>query len=589
MPGAGQARIERFDFTKDGIGSWTDDAGRHRNWPVVYTLNNTREVYVGESLNALGRMKQHLESPDKKSLEAVRIVIDDTYNKSVCLDLESFLIRMFSGDGKLQVLNRNDGVTNADYYNRQDYQAKFKQIFDELRDQGLFAKRIPEIENSDLFKLSPFKALNRDQEAVIEDLLDGLFSDLTAANESTAVVEGGPGTGKTIVAIYFIKLLQDIARRTDQDNPEAESVFSDFFLPGHAELLAGARIGLVVPQQSLRKSIQKVFAKTPGLTKDMVVTPYDVAKSGADYDVLVVDETHRLTQYGAQAHGSLTARFKQHSQELVRDGEDWRDLTQLDWIMRRSRHQVFLLDEGQGVRPIDVPELDLLRLRERAGEDRSYRLRSQMRVSAGDDYVAHVREALSGIGPFTGRDFGDYDLRFYGDFSAMRRAILARNREEGLARLVAGYAWKWVSNKGAGHDIEIDGVELCWNRTATDWINSATSAEEVGSIHTVQGYDLNYAGVIIGPDLFYDTAANSIRFDRDNYFDAKGKAQANNLRGVTYGDDEILEMVKNVYAVLLTRGIRGTYVYVCDDALREHLRPFFTPAAGPTSEEFQDA
>lgn len=589
MPGAGQARIERFEFTRDSIGSWSDDDGRHRNWPVVYTLNNTREVYVGESLNALGRMKQHLESPDKKSLKAVRIVIDDTYNKSVCLDLESFLIRMFSGDGKLQVLNRNDGVTNADYYNRRDYQAKFRQIFDELRDQGLFAKRIPEIENSDLFKLSPFKALNTDQEAVIEDLLDGLFSDLTAANESTAVVEGGPGTGKTIVAIYFIKLLQDIARRTDQDNPEAESVFSDFFLPGHAELLAGARIGLVVPQQSLRKSIQKVFAKTPGLTKDMVVTPYDVAKSAVDYDVLVVDETHRLTQYGAQAHGSLTARFKQHSQELVRDGEDWRDLTQLDWIMRRSRHQVFLLDEGQGVRPIDVPELDLLRLRERAGEDRSYRLRSQMRVSAGDDYVAHVREALSGIGPLEDRDFGNYDLRFYDDFSAMRRDILERNREHGLARLVAGYAWKWVSNKGAGHDIEIDGVELCWNRTATDWINSATSVDEVGSIHTVQGYDLNYAGVIIGPDLFYDTATNSVRFDRDNYFDAKGKVQANNLRGVTYTDDEILEMVKNVYAVLLTRGIRGTYVHVCDDALREHLRPFFTPTAGPIQEEFQGA
>lgn len=578
MTDAASARIERFDFSKDSIGSWTDPDGRHRNWPIVYTLNNQRQVYVGESLNALGRMRQHLESPDKSQLKAVRIVIDDTYNKSVCLDLESFLIRMFSGDGRYEVLNRNDGVTNADYFNRQDYQHKFREIFDELRSQGLFAKRIPEIENSDLFKLSPFKALNIDQEAVIEDLLEGLFQDLEIGAGSTAVVEGGPGTGKTIVAIYFIKLLQDIARRTDQDNPEAESVFSDFFLPGHSELLANARIGLVVPQQSLRKSIEKVFAKTPGLSRDMVLTPFDVAKSAGLYDVLVVDETHRLTQYGAQSHGSLIKRFAMHSQDLALDGEDWTELTQIDWIIRKSRHQVFLLDQGQGVRPIDVPEADLQKLRSVADAERTYRLVSQMRVRAGDDYVAHVREALSGMGPGQRRDFGDYDLRFFDDFREMHEAILQRNREHSLARLIAGYAWKWQSSKGASHDIEIDGVQLCWNRTDKDWINSTTSVEEVGSIHTVQGYDLNYAGVIIGRDLYFDRESQTIKFDPDNYFDAKGKARNNNLRGVSYSDDDILEMVKNVYAVLLTRGIRGTYVYVCDEALREHLRPFFTPS-----------
>lgn len=113
MPEAAGSRVERFRFTKDSVGSWHDAEGRHRNWPVVYTINNRREVYIGESLNALGRMRQHLESPEKAGLEAVRIIIDDTYNKSVCLDLESFLIRMFSGDGRYEVLNRNDGVTNA--------------------------------------------------------------------------------------------------------------------------------------------------------------------------------------------------------------------------------------------------------------------------------------------------------------------------------------------------------------------------------------------------------------------------------------------------------------------------------------------
>jgi DUF2075 family protein len=107
-----------------------------------------------------------------------------------------------------------------------------------------------------------------------------------------------------------------------------------------------------------------------------------------------------------------------------------------------------------------------------------------------------------------------------------------------------------------------------------DWINSPTSLEEVGSIHTVQGYDLNYAGVIIGPELRWDERVGRLRLDRSNYFDRKGKAR-NGLLGIEYSDDDVLALVRNIYRVLLTRGMRGTYVYVCNPALRERLRPFF--------------
>ncbi len=575
--GEPRTRIETFEFTRAAVDAWQDAEGRHRNWPVVYTMNDNSSVYVGESLNAVSRFHQHLETSAKNHLRAVRIVIDDTFNKSVCLDLESFLIRMFSGDGRFQVLNRNDGVTNADYYERHRYQTTFKEIFERLRSDGLFAKRIPEIENSDLFKLSPFKALNEDQEAVIEDLVDGLFTDLAADRQSTAVVEGGPGTGKTIVAIYLIKLLVDIRNGNDQDNPDAESVFSDFFLPDHRALLKDARIGLVVPQQSLRKSIQKVFAKTPGLSKDMVLTPYEVAKHAEPFDLLVVDETHRLTQYGAQAMGTLTASYREVSQRLALPGEDWTTLTQVDWIVRRSRHQVFLLDEGQGVRPIDVDGAALTQLRQDArSSDRAYRLSSQMRVRAGDDYTIFVRQLLSGVPTPLQTDFGDYDLRFFDDFAAMRQEIFDRNAEHGLARVVAGYAWRWRSRRDpSAFDIEIDGIGMCWNRTDRDWINSPSSIHEVGSIHTVQGYDLNYAGVIIGRELYFDPDEQRIKFNPASYFDTKGKTRNNKLRGITHTVDDIAEMVKNAYSVLLTRGIRGTYVYVCDEALREHLRPHF--------------
>jgi len=556
-----------------------DASDRHRNWPVVYTLTNTNEVYVGETVNAAARMRQHLDATEKQHLQEVRIILDDTFNKSACLDLESHLIRWFSGDGRLEVLNRNDGVTDANYFQRETYREQFEHIFEQLRAQGLFAKRIPEIINSDLFKLSPFKALNDDQEAVIEDILEALFQDLASGTNSTAVIHGGPGTGKTIVAIYLLKLLADIRARNDVDTGESDTPFSEFFTEGYPQLLASARIALVIPQQSLRKSVKNVFKRTPGLTEDMVLTPYEVAKSPTPFDLLIVDETHRLTQYAAQAMGTLTKSYREISQRLARPGEDWQTLTQIDWIIRSSRHQVFLLDEGQGVRPADVPHQSLGTLRSTARDaDRRYRLRSQMRVAAGDDYLTFVRGLLSDDGPDAVAGFSGYDLRFFDRADAMYQAIREREAEYGLARLVAGYGWKWNS-KGASEDdlvwdIEADGLRLCWNRTATDWINSPSSIGEVGSIHTVQGYDLNYAGVIVGPELYLDRATGRIRLNRDSYFDTKGKA-ANNLRGITYSDEEVLEMVKNAYNVLLTRGMRGTYVYVVDPALRAHLRRFF--------------
>ncbi|MCR6711420.1 MAG: DUF2075 domain-containing protein [Demequina sp.] len=574
-----QARIERHPFTPQALAAWQDATNRHRNWPVVYTLTNTREVYVGETVNAAARMRQHLDAKEKQHLEEVRIILDDTFNKSACLDLESFLIRMFSGDGQLTVLNRNDGVTDANYFQRETYREQFEQIFEQLRTQGLFAKRIPEIVNSDLFKLSPFKALNADQEAVIEDILEGLFRDLEANADSTAVIQGGPGTGKTIVAIYLLKLIADIRARNDVDTGESDTPFSEFFTEGYPQVLAGARIGLVVPQQSLRASIKKVFKRTPGLSVDMVLTPYEVAKSPTPFDLLIVDETHRLTQYAAQAMGTLTKEYREISKRLARPGEDWEDLTQIDWIVRSSRHQIFLLDEGQSVRPADVPHAALEALRANARDsERRYRLRSQMRVAAGDDYLAFVRGLLSDKEPDAVAGFSGYDLRFFDRADAMYQAIREREAKHGLARLVAGYGWKWNS-KGASEDefvwdIEVDGLRLCWNRTAADWINSPTSIREVGSIHTVQGYDLNYAGVIIGPELYLDRVAGRICLNRDSYFDTKGKA-ANNLRGITYSDEDVLAMVKNAYNVLLTRGMRGTYVYVVDPALRAHLRRFF--------------
>ncbi|GAB2753707.1 GIY-YIG nuclease family protein [Sinomonas soli] len=150
-------RIEHLALDNESVRVWAAGDSRHRNWPVVYTLNNDNSIYVGESLNAATRMTQHITN-GRGSLNAVRVIVDDRFNKSACLDLESYLIRFFAGDGKFTVENRNEGITDADYFDRGRYHQTFGQIFETLRKEGMFSQTIPQIVNSDLFKLSPFKA-----------------------------------------------------------------------------------------------------------------------------------------------------------------------------------------------------------------------------------------------------------------------------------------------------------------------------------------------------------------------------------------------------------------------------------------------
>ena len=594
--------IERLEFSKAAVDGWAPLNSHNSNWPVVYLLDGSNaalpkalsagtlgDVYVGESLNAAARMRQHLESPEKRHLSTIRVVVDEQFNKSVCLDLESYLIRLLAGDGAYRVLNRNDGIVEAEYFDRDRYQDRFREVFEKLKADGLFNRTIPEIENSDLFKLSPFKALTQDQAAAVEDVLDGLFDDLESGSQSTTVIQGDPGTGKTVVAIYLLKLLADIARATDVEDLDSDTLFSEYFASGYRELLSDVKIGLVVPQQSLRESVRKVFRRTPGLRADMVMTPFDVGLSDDTFDLLVVDEAHRLNQRANQSSGVQNQKFRLITETLF--GYDDFTKTQIDWITAKSRHQVFLLDAAQSVRPADVPKGLLEALVSAAkSERRHYPLISQMRVRAGSDYVGYIRRLFGpdvdspGTRPVEPEAFEGYDFRLFESLAPLEEAIRLRDSEFGLSRMVAGYAWEWKSkyDKGA-YDIEIDGLRLRWNSNDTDWIASPGSLNEVGSIHTVQGYDLNYAGVIIGPDLRYDPAQRRLFVDRDSYFDKKGKENSPAL-GKKYSDDDLLRFITNIYSVLLTRGVQGTYVFVCDPNLREYLTRFIpTQGGGPAS------
>jgi len=567
------SKIRSVPFRVESISEWANERPEHKNWPVVYTINNKNEIYVGETTNAELRMRQHLASDAKRGLNLASFIVDDSFNKSVCLDLESHLIKYFHADGKYRLLNGNSGITDADYFNRDKYREAFQGIFDELVDSGTLTRSVPELINSDLFKYSPFKALTTDQALVIENILEKITGVTVEPNQTPLVVQGDPGTGKTIVAVYLMKLLQDIARSDGKDSLDEDSIFADFFKAGYKEQLGSLKIALVVPQLSLRDTIRKVFKRTPGLHPSMVLTPFDVGGNTEYYDLLVVDEGHRLQQRANQAAAMLNKKFAENNVKLF--GGDDPSKTQLDWILAKSRKQILLLDQEQTVKPADLPRAKVEALVSQARKTGDYlTLTSQMRVTGGRDYVKFVGDLLSQRADQGAKNFGKYDLRFFESFRSFRATLMQRDKEVGLSRIVAGFAWPWLTKHGGDKDFEVDGVDLVWNRTDSDWVNSETSLYEVGSIHTIQGYDLNFCGVIIGPDLGFDKETGLITFNRDNYHDVKGK-ENNRKLGISYSDSDILEYVKNVYRVLLTRGILGTYVYVVDPDLREYLMKYF--------------
>ena len=562
-------RIERLPFDGGALQVWGQANPRHSNWPVVYTINDKKQIYVGETTSPVNRLLQHLSNPARSTMQRAQIIFNETFNKSVCLDLESFLIQYFAADEQYEVTNLNRGLTNADYYDRDRYRESFTELFEELRKEGLLTRSIPDLENSDLFKFSPFKALNTDQAVAVDTIVNLLLTDLRNADDASIVVQGEPGTGKTIVAVYLVKLLIDIAKSRPGELVDQDTMFSELFEGDEREVLADLRIGLVVPQQSLRETLKKVFKQTPGLHKSMVLTPFQVGNSPEPWDVLIVDEAHRLSQRARMPGPALNAGYKSINESLF--GADLDHYTQLDWIKARSSHQILMLDSLQSVRPSDLPaHIVEATVSEARGSERFFQLHSQMRVKAGSDYVGFVDRLLRGEAGEV-PDFGDYEFRVFDNLADMRAEIVRKNREHGLARLVAGYAWPWKSKDNPdAYDIELDGVRLKWNTTATDWINSPTSVDEVGSIHTVQGYDLNYCGVIIGDDLGYDPQTERFYFNRDSYYDKRGKE--NNARlGITYTDEDLLEYVRNIYRVLLTRGIRGTFVMATDQAVRESI------------------
>jgi DUF2075 family protein/SOS-response transcriptional repressor LexA/predicted GIY-YIG superfamily endonuclease len=533
-------------------------------WPLVYILSDgkIKEAYVGETTDTYMRMNNHLRNNGKKKLSSVHLISSPNFNKSATLDIESNLIKYLSADGQYQLLNANVGLANHNFYQKESYWDTFKLIWNQLRSRGITKHSIEHIDNSDLFKYSPYKSLTPDQKSGLKMIMAGILSE----NYQNLIIEGGAGTGKTILAIFLFKLLM-----TDNNDFNFKEFGDDEeeFIRLVLELkhkYPNPRMALVIPMSSFRKTLRTVFKNVKGLQSKMVIGPAEVIKE--TYDIIIVDESHRLRR--RINLGTYFGAFDAINEKLQLDKAN---SSELDWVVNQSKKTVLFYDENQSVKPSDVTKdaFDNLKASEHTLVDY---LRSQFRVRGGNDYVNYLNKLLSSNFEPTDVAFRSkkYDFYLFDSLEEMLSEIRLRNNEHGLARVVAGYSWKWISkNKPELKDIKIGNVHLRWNSVAVDWVNSPNAIDEVGCIHTTQGYDLNYTGVIFGNEISYDPATDEIIILKDEYYDINGKQSVKDI-------NDLKSYIINIYKTMMLRGIKGTYVYVCDPKLRayfaEHI-PFF--------------
>lgn len=569
MPSTFEAKIEQYSFDENGINNLKINSKHGVDWPVVYILSGNKEAYVGETQNAYDRMKQHFSNKKRKNLTKINLMQSDSFNKSAILDIENMLITHMHADGKFILQNSNGGQSKLhNYYQRSEYQNVFTEIWDKLKKLNLVEHSLFEVENSEIFKFSPYKELTNDQYIVVEELLKLYSQAMQGTSRMDVIVNGGAGTGKSLIAIYFLNMIANILNN-DYDFSDTEHYIDDESFLNRADLIKAIKtygndkIGFVIAVPSFRDTVKKVFKSIKELRHIHVISPSEASQG--DYDVLIVDEAHRLkrrhklTNYGT--HDNVNKSLGLPA-----------DSTELDWLKFKAKKMLILFYDGiQSIKESDVSKEDFDKINSDNCTHKLF-LNTQLRVKGGDEYIDFARSLFSNS-PVKYKSQKGYDLKVYDDCYEMFEAIKSKNIEyKGLCRMLAGFSFYWRKKArdkknikyNQNYDFEIDGHYYCWNEdfNARDFITNDKNIEKIGCIYTSQGHDLNYAGVIFGEDISYNPETKQIMYHPDKFIDTYSKSSDIN---------KTINNIINAYLVLLTRGVYGTYIYAVDKNLREYI------------------
>lgn len=374
-----------------------------------------------------------------------------------------------------------------------------------------------------------------EQKVVYEEILKTALNCMKDQKKRTVIVKGGPGTGKTVVAINLL------AKLTNE--------------------------GLFVQYTSKNSAPRNVYAKKlTGHKKSSINNMFKGAGSYIETEsnlvnTIICDEGHRLT-----AKTQLGPRIA---------GEN-----QIKEIINAGLCSVFFIDESQRVTLSDIGTVSEIRKwAEKLGSDVSeLELLSQFRCNGSNGYLAWLDDVLEirETANFDMKDI-DYDIRIIDSPKKVRELIIEANRVHNQSRMLAGYCWEWIKagkNDSSVHDIKIDDFEMSWNLgNTTTFAIDEDSVNEVGCIHTSQGLEFDYAGVIIGDDMRYENGHIITDFTKRAKTDQSLKGIKRLYKeNPEFAKREADEIIKNTYRTLMTRGMKGCYVYCTDKKLADYLR-----------------
>lgn len=370
-----------------------------------------------------------------------------------------------------------------------------------------------------------------DNQKIIYETALKLSEESGFESKNVLIVGGGPGTGKSVIAI---NLLSELINRGK--NPQ--------YVTRNA-----------APREVFQKKLTGKFTKTRIANLfSSSGSFYDADKN--TFDVLIIDEAHRLTE--------KSGLFNNKGDNQVKE------------LINASKFSIFFIDENQQVTIRDIGTKGIIEhYAQRLNAMVHYgKLESQFRCNGSDGYLAWIDEILQIKDTANDTLEGiNYDFSVIDSPQELHNLIIEQNKTNNKSRVVAGYCWKWISSKDQNlKDIVIGDYEATWNLKSDgqSWIIRENSVSEVGCIHTCQGLELDYVGVIIGPDL----VVRNGEVITDYLKRASTDQSLKGIKKYSKEDAKIIseKIIKNTYRTLMTRGMKGCYIYSTDKETQEYFK-----------------
>ncbi|WP_241955701.1 DNA/RNA helicase domain-containing protein [Staphylococcus chromogenes] len=471
------------------------------------------------------------------------------FNKSLTLDIENKLMQYLSSVDSVENLYNKRTNPQSEYYTSEHFEAIFSKIWQQLHRQN--AQLFPlesAIQESAIFKASPFHKLTNEQylakQLILERVRRALQNDETGQH---VFVDGEAGSGKTVLlSSLFFELVNEFKKDFKIDNP------SLYFLVNHNQQL---------------KVYQQIADKLGFNYKsgDKITKPTSFINNHSldeKVDVVVIDEAHLLL-----TQGQMSYRGKNHLADII----------------SRAKVVVTVFDKNQILSRTQIWEEDTLQqIIETSQQNDNYiKLLNQMRIHADKQTIHWIRNLVDNrtIDNIPKDSLG-YEIKVFESPKSLYEEIKAKNenKDSGISRVVATFDWEFKDkpkSNGELWSVEIDDWKLPWNLQLSvdrlekklSWPEQSQTINEVGSTFTIQGFDLNYVGVIIGPSVIY--REGKIQFDKNK--SKNNKATQNRTMADNSKQNFAEELLKNELNVLITRGINGLYLYAVDEELQNAL------------------